>query len=206
MPAKAPLAVAINGSPSATSRSRRLLDYLLGRLAELGLRTHSISPGNLPAQALLRADAGDAVIAAEVECIAQASIVIIGTPIYKGSYSGLLKTFLDLLPQDGLKDKLVLPLATAGSPAHTLALDYALRPVLAALGAHQLLAGIYATEPQVTWIEDAGLELDPALDARLNHGIAEIVRRLPSPAPQFIFQKPALRVVRGSSAATLSGC
>jgi FMN reductase len=61
--------------------------------------------------------------------------VVVATPVYKAAYSGLLKVFLDVLPQTALKGKLVLPLATGGSPHHMLALDYALRPVLQSLGA-----------------------------------------------------------------------
>lgn len=45
----------------------------------------------------------------------------------------MLKVFLDLLPQFALQGKLVLPMATGGSPNHMLALDYALRPVLLGL-------------------------------------------------------------------------
>ncbi len=57
--------------------------------------------------------------------------MVIGTPVYKAAYSGLLKSLLDLLPQYALAGKTVLPLATGGSTAHVLAIDYALRPVLA---------------------------------------------------------------------------
>lgn len=41
-------------------------------------------------------------------------MVILATPVYKAAYSGLLKTFLDLLPQGGLRDKVVLPIARNG--------------------------------------------------------------------------------------------
>src|SRR5690554_5130395 len=64
--------------------------------------------------------------------------VIIGSPVYKGAYSGVLKALIDLLPQDVLKHTPVLPLMTGGSPSHLLALDYALKPVLASLKAHNL--------------------------------------------------------------------
>ena len=50
---------------------------------------------------------------------------MVATPIYKASYSGLLKLFLDALSPDALRGKTVLPLATAGNSAHLLALDYA---------------------------------------------------------------------------------
>jgi FMN reductase len=49
--------------------------------------------------------------------------------VYKAAYSGLLKTLLDLLPQCALAGKVVLPVVTCGSPAHVLAIDYALRPL-----------------------------------------------------------------------------
>jgi FMN reductase len=56
--------------------------------------------------------------------------------VYKAAYTGLLKSFLDLLPQYALAGKTVLPLVTGGTPAHVLTVDYALRPVLASMGAH----------------------------------------------------------------------
>ena len=56
--------------------------------------------------------------------------------MYKAAYTGLLKAFLDLLPQYALARRTVLPLVTGGTPAHLLAVDYALRPVLASMGAH----------------------------------------------------------------------
>ena len=66
-------------------------------------------------------------------CAAAARGLVIATPVYKAAYSGLLKTFLDLLPQFGLREKVILPLVTGGTPAHVLAIDYALRPVLNSL-------------------------------------------------------------------------
>jgi SsuE family FMN reductase len=95
-----------------------------------------------------------------VDAVAEADAIVIATPIYKASYTGILKAFLDLLPQDGLKDKLVLPLATGGSQSHLLALDYALRPVLQALDARQVFTSIYATSQQLTWSDVSGLTLD----------------------------------------------
>ena len=61
--------------------------------------------------------------------------MVVSTPVYKAAYSGVLKVFLDLLPQFGLAGKVVLPLVTGGTASHVLAIDYALRPVLLALGA-----------------------------------------------------------------------
>ena len=93
---------------------------------------------DLSPQALLLADFGHpTVVACGIDQVADASVLVVATPVYKAAYSGVLKVFLDLLPQTALKGKVVLPLATGGSPHHMLALDYALRPVLQSLGAKQ---------------------------------------------------------------------
>ena len=75
--------------------------------------------------------------------------MLISTPVYKASFAGGLKAVLDLLDEKALAGKVVLPIATGGSPAHLLALEYGLKPVLSALGARHILAGVYATDKQV---------------------------------------------------------
>src|SRR5437763_1648774 len=105
----------LGGSPSSPSTTWRLLQLVGERLAALGLGTVALQVRELPAQALLRGDATDPAIAAAAALVAGADAIVVGTPVYKAAYSGVLKLFLDLLPQDGLAGKLVLPLATAGS-------------------------------------------------------------------------------------------
>ena len=140
--------VALAGSPSANSRSTVLLHHVLNRL-DPDVERSEIVLRDLPAAALVRAKANDPLIRRAREQVAEARLVVIATPIYKASYSGLLKTFLDLLPQDALRGKTVLPLGTGGSAAHLLALDYALRPVLAALGARHVRDSVYAVDTQL---------------------------------------------------------
>jgi FMN reductase len=162
------------GSPSAPSRSTRLLQHAGERLALLGHRHSKIDVRNLPATALLHADFKDAEIRAALSQIEQASAVVIATPVYKAAYSGILKAFLDLLPQFGLTGKLVLPLATGGSQSHMLALDYALRPVLSSLNPRHVLPSIYATDAQVIWDEKTGLALDQMIAARVQEGVDQL--------------------------------
>ncbi|WP_059412887.1 NADPH-dependent FMN reductase [Cupriavidus basilensis] len=164
----------LSGSPSAPSRSGHLLTHLRGVLEAAGERTSHLALRELPPAALLAARVDDPEIAAAARAVAEAQVVILATPVYKAAYSGLLKTFLDLLPQTGLRDKVVLPIATGGSLAHTLAIDYALRPVLSALGARHILPGIFAVDQQIAYSETQGLSLDPALDARLAEGVLRL--------------------------------
>ena len=95
---------------------------------------------------LLLGEASHPAVQRAVEQVRRADVIVIATPVYKAAYSGVLKVFLDLLPQSALKGKTVLPLATGGSPHHMLALDYALRPVLQSLAARHILPGVYATD------------------------------------------------------------
>ena len=168
----------LGGSPSSPSTTWRLLQLVGERLAALGLGTVALQVRELPAQALLRGDATDPAIAAGVAMVADADAIVVGTPVYKAAYSGVLKLFLDLLPQDGLAGKLVLPLATGGSQSHMLALDYALRPVLSALGAKHVLPSIYATEAQVVWSAESGLALDPSIAQRVAEGVEQLSTNL----------------------------
>ena len=168
----------LGGSPHIPSSSSRLLQHIGDQLALHGHAYSKLDVRDLPARALLQADYADAQIADAVRAVAEADAILIATPIYKASYTGLLKAFLDLLPQDGLAGKLVLPLATGGGHAHTLALDYALRPVLHALGAKQVFTSIYANAQQLDWHDERGLTLDAPIAARVQAGVAEVAAGL----------------------------
>lgn len=175
----------ISGSPSARSRSAWLQQLALTRLEGASSAVRSITLRELPPQSLLHADVQHAAIRDALQAVAAAQLLIVATPIYKAAYSGLLKAFLDLLPPDALRGKTVLPLATGGSPAHLLALDYALKPVLGALGARHILDGVFATDAQLPTHEAGGFVPDDGLLQRLDralrplwpHQVAEALAR-----------------------------
>jgi len=164
----------LGGSPQSPSSTSRLLQHIGQQLALHGHEVARLDVRDLPAAALLQADYADQAIAGAVRAVAEADAIVIATPVYKAAYTGLLKAFLDLLPQDGLRGKLVLPLATGGGHAHTLALDYALRPVLHALDARQVFASIYANSQQLNWHEERGLTLDAPIELRVQAGVADL--------------------------------
>lgn len=157
----------IAGSPTSRSRSAALLHSVGQRLQFRGAQVRELLVRDLPAQALLLADVHHPALQGVRAQVAQAEVIVIATPVYKAAYSGVLKVLLDLLAQDALKGKTVLPLATGGSPHHMLALDYALRPVLQSLGARHILPGIYATDAQVTITPEGATLLDESLEARV---------------------------------------
>ena len=181
-----PSTLIIAGSPSATSRSLRLAHSLRGRLDRLGLSNDLLDLRSLPAQDLLHANWDSEAIKGALRQLEAAQGIVFVTPIYKAAYSGLLKTYIDLLPQFGLRDKVVLPLAMGGGPAHVLAIDYALRPVLASLDPLHIVAGLYVGEKQVTVQPDGNVELEAEISARLDiilEAYASALHRALVPAP-----------------------
>lgn len=163
-------AVGLSASPDgATSRSRLLLECALDRLQTLGIETARVDLAALPADALLGRVKDPGVERARA-AVAAAHLIVVATPVYRASYSGLLKVFFDLLPEDALADKVAVPIASGGGPGHLLAIDHGLRPLLASLGATVVAAGVYATPAGFT----AGAP-SPDLLGRLDGSLTEAV-------------------------------
>ncbi|MDT7845559.1 NADPH-dependent FMN reductase [Streptomyces justiciae] len=154
--------LSVSGSPSASSRTNRLLRHLDQRLTAQGHTVVPLDVRTIPADAVLGADFKHPAIVEATELFARADGVVVGTPVYKASYSGVLKALLDLLPQYALTGKTVLPLATGGTTAHVLAIDYALRPVLNSMGAAHIVQGWFTLDKDITLHEDGTLSLAAA--------------------------------------------
>lgn len=153
--------VVIAGSPSASSRTVALGEHLAERLRSQAHEVRVVAVRELPADALLGADTEHSAIAEVRAALAAAAGIVVASPVYKAAYSGVLKALLDLLPQWAFGGKVVLPVLTGASPAHALAVDYALRPVLVALGADHVVPGAFVLDKQITRTP-YGVELDPA--------------------------------------------
>ncbi|MEU1261671.1 NADPH-dependent FMN reductase [Streptomyces cellulosae] len=153
--------LSVSGSPSATSRTARLLRHLDDRLRGHGHDVVPLDVRTLPAEPLLNADFGHPAVVEAAALFARADGVVVGTPVYKAAYSGLLKALLDLLPQYALTGKVVLPLATGGSTAHVLAIDYALRPVLNSMGPAHIVPGWFTLDKDITVAEDGSVTVAP---------------------------------------------
>jgi FMN reductase len=165
----------ISGSPTESSRLNGLLQEVRKTVQSEGWEYHEIQVRQLPPEDLVYTRFDSPAILEANRIIAKSDAVVVATPIYKASYTGVLKSFLDLIPQKGLEKKIVLPLAIGGTIAHLLAIDYALKPVLSALGANHIFTGVYALDTQVTRLEGGGFELAEELQARLQQSLAEWV-------------------------------
>ena len=88
--------------------------------------------------------------------------LVVVTPVFKASYSGLFKTFFDVLDQDALNGMPVIIAATAGTARHSLVLDYALRPLMTYMRAFVVPTGVFAAT------DDFGSEDGAGLESRVN--------------------------------------
>ena len=96
-------------------------------------------------------------LAAAIDAVRRADGLIVVTPVFSASYSGLFKTFFDVLEEGTLDGKPVLVAATAGTARHSLVLEHALRPLFSYLHAVVVPTGVFAAT------EDFG---NRGLDAR----------------------------------------
>ncbi|MWA02640.1 NADPH-dependent oxidoreductase [Actinomadura sp. LD22] len=81
--------------------------------------------------------------------VAHADVLVVASPTYKATYTGLLKVFLDRLPGGALASTIALPLLVMGDPKHSLAVEVHLRPLLVELGATVPTPGLAFLEAQV---------------------------------------------------------
>ena len=125
---------------------------------------------------LLTFFASDTLQAAK-DSVAAADGVIAVTPIFSASYSGLFKTFFDVLDPDTLAGTPVLIGATAGTPRHSLALEYALRPLFAYLKAVIVPTAVFASADD--W--GSADELEAGLAGRIDLGGAQLASLVAAP-------------------------
>ena len=107
----------------------------------------------------------DAVVASVVA----SDVLIVATPVYRATYTALTKTVFDLLPMDGLRGTVVVPIASGYGAGHSLSVDHGLRPLVASVGGVTVPTGVYAVREDVT---DDG-ELSPSIAAQLQAAVAE---------------------------------
>jgi FMN reductase len=113
-----------------------------------------------------------------ISTVVSADALIVVTPVFTAGYSGLFKSFFDVLDADSLVGKPVLLGATGGTERHSLVLDYQLRPLFGYLKADPVATGVYAASSD--WgsgegalqrrIEKAGAELASAVEGRVAGG------------------------------------
>jgi FMN reductase len=169
--------VAIAGSAKVPSRSQILLDELGLRALCAGVRCDEIAVRDLPLGQLLLAATDELAIAAARRRVVEACGVVVVAPVYKASFSGLLQSFLELLPPDALAGKTVALFVVGRSAAHAQLIEYALKPVLASLGASSVAPAVYFGEDHFAPAGD-GYLLGAEARLELDRAAAELLARL----------------------------
>ncbi|MFC6333176.1 NAD(P)H-dependent oxidoreductase [Paenibacillus septentrionalis] len=150
--------ITIVGNPKPLSKTYHIAEQAAAALSNL-LSLHSDEPIENEMIELAHIGTGlvqwdQQVIAPLVEKIDQASYIVVASPTYKASYTGLLKLFLDILPMKALQHKLVLPIMIGAGDSHRLAVEYQLKPVLSELGATFISQGLYMLESKAEHCEE----------------------------------------------------
>lgn len=115
-------------------------------------------------------DPGDAAAGRAVEEVRALDLLIVASPTYKASYTGLLKLFLDRFASNALSGVVAVPVMLGAGPGHALAPEVHLKPVLAELGASTPTRALYLLD---TAYDDPAV-LDPWLEAWRGHVAAAL--------------------------------
>jgi FMN reductase len=124
-----------------------------------------------------------------LDAVAGADALITVTPIFNASYSGLFKSFFDVVGKDALHDKPVLLAATGGTARHSLALEHAVRPMFAYLRAVTVATSVFAASED--WGGGDG-DGDGHLRGRIDRAAAELAREIDRRDPAVVTDPFAL--------------
>lgn len=207
--------VVVSGGLSDPSSSRQLADRLASAAADAlsadGIvpQVHTVELRLLAteiAEAMVNPSRSETLQAALDE-VAQADGIVAVSPTFKASYSGLFKSFWDLVEDRAIRDVPVLLGATGGTPRHSLMIDTAMRPLFSYLRAKVLSSGVFAASDD--WGEVSGGQASARTTplqeriAEAGADLASVVGRLParprraSGAPQPLEVIPFDQLLRG---------
>lgn len=140
--------VALVGNPRPASRTHGLAHTLAVELAAV-LPDSTVTEVDLAVLGPRVLDHADAEASAAAEQVLGADVLVVASPTYKATYSGLLKAFLDRLATGSLAGKRAVPILLGGAANHQLAVDVHFTPLLLELGATVPARGLFVLEADV---------------------------------------------------------
>lgn len=163
----------IYGSVKRPSRTARLVDDILAAIARGASveidRIDLVDAAPVLFRAL-RADQLDAAGRAIIDAVEAADVLVVGSPVYRASYTGALKHLFDLVDFRALQGRRVVLAATGGSPLHGLMLEHQFRPLFGFFGAVTIPTTVYAVEADFTEYTLS----NPAVEARIERAVSEL--------------------------------
>lgn len=140
---------AVSGSYKIPSRTTAIIEELTQRLGQqIPIDLHLIELSNIGPDLVASFDPENlpSNVQRDIAAIESADLLIVATPVYRASYTGLFKHLFDLVNYESLIDVPVLLAATGGSERHALIIDHELRPLFSFFQALTLPVGVYGTE------------------------------------------------------------
>ncbi|MEG0347349.1 MAG: FMN reductase [Acinetobacter sp.] len=145
--------VAVSGGLNSPSKTESLVQAIINELSEaIHIKVHFVKLseiGPLLGGAIYRNQLPQRV-QDDLAAVEAADALIVGTPVYRASFTGLFKHFFDFVEQTALVDVPVLLAASGGSDRHALVLEHQLRPLFSFFQAQTLPIGVYATDRDFT--------------------------------------------------------
>ncbi|MGG7519619.1 FMN reductase [Allorhizobium undicola] len=171
--------VIIAGSVSNPSRTVELVRAIAHQIASViavDIQHVELSAAAPVLFRALRADQLDAEGREIIKAIEEADVLVVGSPVYRASYTGALKHLFELVDHRALTGKRVLLAATGGTPLHGLMIDHQLRPMFAFFNALTVPTSVYATTTDFS-----GHQLEnPEVQTRIERAVGELVTLLPA--------------------------
>lgn len=190
----------ISGSVKQPSRTARVVSDILAsieRRVSVSVDTIDLAVAAPILFRALRADQLDEAGRRIIDAVEVADVLVVGSPVYRASYSGALKHLFDLVDFRALQGKRVVLAATGGTPLHGLMLEHQFRPLFGFFGAVTVPTTVYAVEADFN-----GYTLsNPVVEARIERAVAELMDLLPSRYLAAADHHPALRVVSNEAVA-----
>lgn len=173
----AKLVLGVSGNITRPSKTRTFVDHIAGQLAaRIGAASTTFDIQDLGPSLGQARRLGELDPAARnlVEQLTAADVLVVGSPTYKGSYTGLFKHFFDLLDPSALRGKPVILAATGGGERHSLIVEHQLRPLFGFFEAFTLPTAIYASDRDFS----DGALVSEAIRARAQQAVAEACRAI----------------------------
>jgi FMN reductase len=162
----APQVVALVGNPRPHSRTHGVARALAGAIARAAGAPH-IEEVDLAALGPRVLEPAAHAVTEAVARVVAADVLVVASPTYKATYTGLLKAFLDRVPSGGLAGVAAVPVLLGGVPDHRLAVDVHLTPLLLELGATVPARGLFVHEDALDGFGEAAIAWAAAHTPRL---------------------------------------
>ena len=166
--------VVVSGNPRPGSRTSTLA-VAVGEALAAGSPIEVVEVGELGAGLLTP---GDEPTAKAIRLVREADVLVVATPTYKGSYTGLFKHAIDLIDPGALLGRPVILTATGGGDRHALIVEHQLRPLFGFFQAHALPSAVYAADRDFV---DYRLAADP-IRQRVQQAVDELAPFVPAAA------------------------